>query len=118
MGWKITLGDESVLLDDLPIVKIEKVAAKHSVSWYELIGSSPGRYPSAFYDVIRVVAEELGVDPPAQPVSVADAKALLEFIDFVADDLPVEWVDGNPPVGDPTIGSLSGEPDVSDGVLT
>ena len=102
MAWQITIGQQSKLIDDLPIEKIESVASRHGTSWYELVASSPARYPSAFYDVVRVVAEELGVDPPDRPSTVGDMKRLLELIDFVDDDLPTEGVDGNPPVGDQT----------------
>ncbi len=118
MGWKITVGEQSMLLDDLPIVKVESVASRHSLSWYELVAASPARHPSAFYDVVRLVAEETGEPVPDRPVSVGDMKRLLECIEYAAEDLPTEWVDGNPPVGDPTTASSSGSPDGTDGHRT
>ena len=116
MGWKITIGGRSVLLDDLEIQKVDAVASRHDTSWFELTASSPARHPAAFYDLLRLVAEKLGVPPPEHDGTVRSMKRLLEHIDHVDDDLPSEWVDGNPPEGDPTTVSLSGSPESTDGL--
>lgn len=118
MGWKITVGEHSRLLDDLPISKIEALASRHGLSWYELVAASPARRPSAFYDLVRLIAEETGEPVPDRPETVRDMKRMLECITSVPDDLPSEWVDGNPPVGDQTTVLLSGEPESTDGLLT
>lgn len=119
MGWKISIDGQGLLVDDLPVEAVAKIADRHGVSWYELSTSSPARSPAAFFDLVRLVAERIGVPPPEHDGSVRSMRALVrDLIENVPDDLPAEWVDGNPPVGDPTTRSSSGSPDVTDGPQT
>jgi len=102
MAWAIRLDERQIVIDDLPISDVDRIAQRHGVTWYELTTSRPANHPAAFYDLIRFVAERLDVPPPDHDGSVRSMKSLLELIVRVDDDLPDGWEDGRPLEDGPT----------------
>lgn len=88
--WQIRAGDSAVIVDDLPIREIAKIAERHDGSWLDLL-RFPGRTPAAMYDLVVLAYGQIGADPPPAPVSAADARKVLELFEPIADDLPTEF---------------------------
>jgi hypothetical protein len=100
MSWKITVGDESMLLDDLSENEFVAIAnAYPDCTWLRLY-VSPGAHPGALYDLIAACALKMGVAPPARPTSIKESVQLLNHLEQVDDDLPKAFSEGGIPLPD------------------
>lgn len=118
MAWKLTIGDRSCLLDDLPPAVFQQVGTRHELTWLELY-TSPARNPDAYLDLVDRAADHLEVARPERPATMRGMLAALEWIEQVDDDLPQEYEDGLPsPEAGQTTGGLSGRQSDSDGLPT
>lgn len=100
--WQFTFGDKSIRFDDLPIDKVQAVAALHGVTWYALAVSRPLVHPAAFHGLACVAAELLEVPLPAKPATVGEMNEFIELMQPVPTDLPVMWEDGIPKADETT----------------
>lgn len=100
MAWKATIGDKSMLLDDLSQDDFVAACADHpDVNWLRLY-ISPGSNPGALYNLLCSVANKLEVASPDKPTNVREAVALLSHIEQVDDDRPKAWTEGGIPFKD------------------
>lgn len=115
MAWKLTIGDKSMLMDDLAPEDLVKACGAHeNVNWLRLY-VSPGTHPGALYDLLALVALKLETAAPPRPKNAKEAVALLNHLTQVEDDLPKSFGEGGIPLeapGDPatTTSSTSTEP--------
>lgn len=117
MAWKVTIGDRSMLLDDLSQDDFIAATLPHDgVNWLTLY-VSPGSHPGALYDLLCAIAFKLEVPPPPRPTTIKDAVKLLEYVERVDDDLPNDFAEGGLPFEIPedatetTTSSTSTEPE-------
>lgn len=82
MGWKVTLGDKSVLLDDLSPATFQKIADAHAISWLDVY-NAPAADIEAYYDLLCAVAEHCSAEPPPKPATIKDAHAMLDLLQKV-----------------------------------
>jgi hypothetical protein len=87
MAWKATIGDKSMMLDDLSENDFVAACGDHDINWLRLY-ISPGAHPGALYNLLCIVARKLEVASPDKPQNVKEAVALLKHIEQVSDDLP------------------------------
>ncbi len=99
MTWKVTIEGRSCSFDDLAPEVFEKVATEHGVSWLGL-DDGPGETPGTLYDLIAACAEQMGVDPPARPVTMGELKKLTAMMETIESDLPTTWDEGGLPLAE------------------
>lgn len=101
MAWKITIGDKSMLLDDLSPDELVDACKNHpEVNWLRMY-LTPGMHPGAFYDLVCTVAKHLEVPSPDRPQTVKEAAAFLSHVQQVDDDLPTAFAEGGIPLETP-----------------
>lgn len=114
-----TTGGAVVRIEDIPINRLDEIAAKHSttdapIHWTQLITLPFDKVP-AFADLIRLAHEIAGEKVPTD-VETWSAKKAVTSIERVPEDTPTVYVDGFPKEeDDPTTPSSSGAPESSDG---
>ena len=94
MAWTIILGEKKVAVEDLPLAEFEQLARKHDVNWFQLL-ASPGAYPSAFYELVCLAADQAGAERPPAPKTMGDVVRLVDMLEM-GDDRPSSWSDGAP----------------------
>lgn len=98
MAWKVTVGDESMLLDDLTENDfIEATKDLPDTTWLRLY-MSPGANPAALYKLLCACALKLGVPSPDAPKNIKESVALLQHLEYVDDDLPKAFGEGGIPL--------------------
>ena len=101
MSWKIKIGDKSILLDDLSENDLVEACQNHpDPNWLRLY-TSPGSSPGALYDLINICALKLQIPAPERPATVKQSvRLLIDCVEQVDDDLPVEFGDEGVPLGE------------------
>jgi hypothetical protein len=101
--WAIRIGTTEFPIDELPIAKIQDIASTYGISWMTLI-DYPVTHSLAYLNLLGVVCE---LHPEAGAVELGDitssagaVRALTDMIVPVEDDMPTQWVDGDPKVED------------------
>lgn len=98
MAWKVTIDDKSMLLDDLTENDfIEATKDLADTTWLRLY-MSPGANPAALYKLLTACAKKLDVPIPDAPKNIKQSVALLQYIEFVEDDLPKAFGEGGIPL--------------------
>lgn len=117
MAWKVTIGEKSILLDDLTENDfVEATKDYPDTTWLRLY-MSPGAHPGAFYKLLCACARKLELPSPDKPTNVKESVALLKHVEQVDDDLPKGFSEGGIPLEDSegetetTTSSTSTEPD-------
>lgn len=92
-----------MLVEDLPAGEIAAIAGRHGLHWFDLAVASPAEQPDAFFQLVCLVAQKCGEPAPDWDGKLGSFRRLLAaHLEKVPDDLPSEWVDGNPQGGGPT----------------
>lgn len=98
MAWKITLGEKSMLLDDMSQDDFMSAVADYpDANWLRLY-MSPGSHPGAYYRLLCIAARHLETASPDRPQNMRETVALLKHLEQVEDDLPKTWSDSAVPL--------------------
>jgi hypothetical protein len=117
MGWVVKLDDDHhVNLDDIPPSVYDEIASDDPDATWWGVYTWPGGNSKRLHAVISAAAAVAGVDAPAVPATMSEAKDLLNLLDQVEDIEEKPMIDGFPQMPDaPETGSGSGVPGDSDG---